>query len=403
MKIKKKTIEMFILTMCVFKPLCMDFFTVTSWFYKIVSLASFAYICLKFINLQKKPFLQTNLIIFLEGITLFSTIIYHGNIDGALWKVISLVYIAMLVDISVKEEKIELLIRNMMIHLELCTYINALTVLFKPNGFFSRSISAYGKTQEWFLGSDHYFIIWAVPAFLISWIFKEYTGEKYRCYILCIVTVAIQFIRGSATGIVGVMIFTIWLVIPWIKKFMTPIKSMLIASILLLAVVFLRNADFLEPLIVNVLGKDMTFTSRLGIWDNAIKAIIEKPIIGHGILYSNQIVEQLGQIGEILWKGATHCHCQILQVMFQSGIVGLICYLTVIIISFSCYKKYIKTSIAQVGTICLFIFCVISITEVYEYPQMYLLFIVPCYLKKILNDIDLKHCKYPGMDGNAVY
>ena len=66
-------------------------------------------------------------------------------------------------------------------------------------------------------------------------------------------------------------------------------------------------------------------------------------------------------------------------------------------------KKYIKTSIAQVGTICLFIFCVISITEVYEYPQMYLLFIVPCYLKKILNDIDLKHCKYPGMDGNAVY
>ena len=43
----------------------------------------------------------------------------------------------------------------------------------------------------------------------------------------------------------------------------------------------MRNADFLEPLIVNVLGKDMTFTSRLGIWDNAIKAIIEKPIIGH--------------------------------------------------------------------------------------------------------------------------
>lgn len=72
-----------------------------------------------------------------------------------------------------------------------------------------------------------------------------------------------------------------------------------------------------------------------------------------------------------------------LQVGFKSGLTGLVLYITSIVLSFAKCRKCENRNIAQAATVCMFIFCIISITEVYEYPQMYLLFILPYYINEI--------------------
>lgn len=384
MKIKKSDLIMFFLTLPIFRPISMNFFPVTTTFYLWLSIATFVYIALEVIKFRMKLSSETNCIFLMEGIAFIGTILNHGSLNNAFTSIIDLMYVALLINWSVKKYRTGSLVRNMMLHLELCTYINFITLLLKPDGFFSRTIAGYGRSKEWFLGSDHYFVVWAIPAFLIAWIFKEYTGDKKRSYLLITITAITQVIRGSSTGIVGIAIFFIWMLLPFIRKLMTPFRCVVVATILFFSIVYLQNSDFLAPIVVGVLGKDMTFTNRLEIWDNAIKAIMARPFIGHGMLYNEQVVDLLGMLRSgFRWEGATHCHCQFLQVGFKSGLTGLVLYITSIVLSFAKCRKCENRNIAQAATVCMFIFCIISVTEVYEYPQMYLLFILPYYINEI--------------------
>ena len=396
MKIKKRDLIMFILTLPIFRPMSMNFFPITTNIYFVLSMVTFVYVLLEVIKFKMKLSVVTDFIIIIEGIIFVSTIVNHGSLSNAFSNVISLIYIALLINWCVEKKQSESMIHSMMIHLELCTYINFATLILKPDGFFSRTILGYSRTKEWFLGSDHYFIIWAIPAFLIAWIFKEYTGKKTRSYLLIIVTAITQFIKGSSTGIVGVALFFIWMLLPLIRKLMTPSRCVVIATILFFSIVYFQSSDFLEPIIVDILGKDMTFTNRLEIWDNAIKAIIASPFIGHGVLYNEQVVDLLGMLQNgFRWEGATHCHCQFLQVGFKSGITGLALYVASIVLSFAKCKKSENRNLAQVATVCMFILCIISITEVYEYAQTYMLFILPYYINEISEQL------YYNKNGNC--
>lgn len=178
MKIKNRDLMMFILTLPIFTPMSMSFFQITTVFYLILSMATFAYVLFDVIKRRMKLSIVTDFIIAVEGIIFISTIVNHGAINNALKSIVGLIHVALLINWSVEKKQSKSMINSMMIHLELCTYINFATLILKPDGFFGRTISAYGRTQEWFLGSDHYFVIWAIPAFLIAWIFKEYTGKN---------------------------------------------------------------------------------------------------------------------------------------------------------------------------------------------------------------------------------
>lgn len=385
MKIAKKDISLFLLLLPVFKPMCMNFSSITNWGYRGILVITMGIIVLSLVKNHRKPTSVTVLLMVLEGIMLIGTVFSQGSIMDALWRALGIMQVALLIELCAKIGDIRRLIRCMMLHLELCTYINLITLLIKPNGFFARLNEAYGLTQEWFLGADNYFVIWAVPAFLVAYLYKEYTGKSTRSYLLIMVTVITQFIHGSATGLVAIIIFAIWLVIPGLRKVMTPLVCAIAAVVLFTTIVIFQTSDYLEPIVTGILGKNMTFSNRLLIWGNSIVAILQSPLWGHGILASQQATELLGKaVGGLVHTSATHCHCQFLQVAFQSGISGIIIYCIMLVKSFVRCNKHKASLIAQACTICLFIFCVISITEVYEYPQMYMLFILPFYMDELI-------------------
>ena len=196
---------MFILTLPIFRPMSMSFFSVTTIAYFLLLIASFIYVVLDTIKFQIKlsPIIYS--LILMEGLTFIATVINAGSLISAVNNAVGLVYVAFLINWCIRKENVFSVIHCMMVHLELCTYINFITLILRPDGFFSRTIAGYGKTHEWFLGSNHYFIIWAIPSFLIAWIYKEYTGEKKRSFLLIFVT-AIPLSSLTKVGIYSILI-----------------------------------------------------------------------------------------------------------------------------------------------------------------------------------------------------
>lgn len=382
MKIKKSSVICFILLMPVFQPISMSFLGITGKAYSILSIIVMIYGSVFFIRNRIMLSTVSFLAFALKSWIFLVTIFYGGDIGTAFHNLEKIAILVLVLDMY--SERIQTLLKCLMLHFELCIYINLLTIIVRPDGFFQRTNDAYGLTQEWFLGADNYFVVWVVPAILIAWIYKYFFSESIRCYVLTIAAVFTEIICGSTTGLIGVALLTFLIVFPFIKLIFTPFRGFVLAIILFVLIVYNREFVFLETIIVDILHKDMTFSSRLDIWDNAINAIFQNPIVGYGVLHNNIMIEILGKIHGVLWKGATHCHCQILQVALQAGLVGLCIYACMFVLSLKKCVATWNTRIGQVFAYAIIVYTIICITEVFEFATMYLIIFLPFYAEKIV-------------------
>ncbi len=371
--LSKKFLMCFLLLLLFFKPIFMDY--KIHAVYRLLTYLVFgyvAYIYLRWKNKNKNPSAITAAFFAFEGWSLMMTIFGGGYFMDAFDTALLMVSAIAVIDIY--SDRMDIVLRALMLHSEICVYINLFTVVFFPNGFFSRSNIAYGATQEWFLGADNSFAMWLFPALVIAWLYRQFFGKSQRCYSLTAAVFITQFFRGSATGLVGTSVFLIFTLFPLVKKVLTPLRSVGMVVAVFLSIVVFRVTDYLEPIIVGVLGKDMTFTARLAIWDNAIESIMARPFTGYGVLENSDMVDYLGRTNGFIWKGATHCHCHFLQVGFQGGFTGLLLLIIIYIVALRGCAKNWKNRFSQLCTYAVTAFSIMGITEVVNYPLMYILF-----------------------------
>lgn len=78
--------------------------------------------------------------------------------------------------------------------------------------------------------------------------------------------------------------------------------------------------------IADAAGKDLTFTGRTKIWSATWRAILDHPLVGHGIsgLFSVPNTVQTSQVLRDIGFVAGHPHNGVLDVLVQLGIVGLV-------------------------------------------------------------------------------
>lgn len=270
------------------------------------------------------------------------------------------------------KQKYNIILKTMMLHCEICTYLNLLTLLIFPKGFFSRTVAAYGSSQEWFLGVHNYFIVWLFPALVVASIYKEIIKNKVRANLLIFSIVITAIINMSGTGRVAIFSFLIIMYLPnIIKKHMSPVGSIIAVLIGSFVIVVLQRFEFLRVIVVDFLGKDMTMNSRVMIWSNAIKVIKENLIFGYGYVSEQNMPYYIGRINSILWKGATHCHCQYLQVLFHGGLIGFFIYIAMLICAICSAKKCRNKKIASICIISIVVFMIMGITEVMTYTFIY--------------------------------
>ena len=288
MIVKRKDIKemLFLLFLILpfFKPeyLSMKINILSALFF-ILQIISFSYCILYFI--KKKYISKILLLIILYfGLLAIPTFLYNSDNLLEYFKIVlSTIGICFVFDLGLK-----FYTKNFLktINYLLLTYIliNFFTIVLFPNGMYIRKVSLY--TENWFLGYKNDHILYIFPYIILmitNCIYNKNKIDKKSIILFFICLLSILLVNSS-TSIIG--IFIIFIFIIFHSSINTNnifhIKSYLFSYIVVyFGIIIFRVQNLFQFLIVNILGKKLTFTDRVYIWDNTIQFIKQKIFLGY--------------------------------------------------------------------------------------------------------------------------
>lgn len=253
-----------------------------------------------------------------QGIRYISTFINGGDYWRLTVEAIGTISLCMLVEIGV-HWNIKLFLKTVIILLMSICILNLLTIIIFPNGMFTTSF-----TENWILGYDNVHIIILLPlaAFFMLYAYAQNYSFIPKAIFLSLIFSSV-YITWSATSVAGVTIFIILCILNEMNirpKILNMNVCLLISAALFLGIVVFRAQDIFAFLIEDVLGKNViTFSGRTSIWDAALKIVKENLICGCGVLGTSDVRMRL--------NGASHAHNYFLQILFETGFLGLFCFI----------------------------------------------------------------------------
>lgn len=375
-----------ILLFPIMKPNYIIHIPLLNFIYQYMLLFTLCYCVLLYLKRKKIPSRYVWLFLILEIWLYFVTSLNNGDLPEVGRMSRGVLGLAFIFDLF--SDDMDILIKCFFKYFVCLVSLNFLLMLLFPQGIYSIYSSAYStNTIEWLFGVGNSAISWHFPAVVISWIYsKMIHNDKYAWYMSIIALIA-NLIDGSATATVGILMILLIQNVNLMRKILKPKIGVILATIFFLLIVIFQNFDYLQPIIVGFLGKDMTFTGRLAIWNNAVSAIKQNPIIGHGVMYSNDIIKILGALSntDIIWEGATHCHDNYLQIAFTGGLIAIVIYFKIYYIAIKKLTIFWKNPIAKACTAGLIAFLIIQISEVFDNSiLMYIIIFLSLYIDKLI-------------------
>ena len=262
--------------------------------------------------------------------------------------------------------------------------INFFTIIIFPDGLYSDDLSK----NNWFLLYDNMHIFIYIPGLLVSGIASNYKRKKINfIYIIMflMVTYSVYFCF-SATSVVGYSLYLIYIIFRKLidrVKIMNAITYFIIFLCIFFFIVVFRFQNVFEPLIVDYLNKDLTFTGRTFIWDKVTQYIEEKPLLGYGI--------EEGNIFEMKTGGFAHAHNTIYDILYKGGIISLILFMGIII---STIKELYENRDNRIAKLTSFVLFTILIMMNFEARQdkigFYVILIIGYNIKSIIKSFDMK-------------
>ena len=259
-------------------------------------------------------------IIFFEMALFLSTFINSGNYWRALVTAANVICFCMLIEIGIAYSARSFL-RALITILGVLIFANFISILLYPNGMY---ITRF--TNNWILGYDNVHVLYILPflCFFAIYTVENNSSALLKWIVLLVFSLSI-YITWSATSVVGV---TIWLVffamskLYGVRKVITNFRlQIMISAILFFSIIIFRVQNLFAFLIVGILGKSLTFTGRTRIWDKALILFNKSPVYGIGVLSTEGNRSYL--------SGAAHCHNYYLQILYQSGLIGMICFMAI--------------------------------------------------------------------------
>lgn len=195
--------------------------------------------------------------------------------------------------------------------------INTLTVFLFPNGMYASSM----YTMNFFLSyRTAWFVFYLEAAFLCLLNNELYPSKQAKSWLVFVLLCEyLSMIKvWTATGLLCITLGLL-LVYLWKKKRIPSfsVKAIILVEMILCAIIVLFHMqEKFSFLIVGILKKDITFSQRVRIWNNALNAVLKSPWIGYGAMNTSRAVSILGY-------GVNHAHCYYLNTALYYGIIGL--------------------------------------------------------------------------------
>ena len=273
-------------------------------------------------------------------------------------------------------EDIKTFLSAILLCFEIIIYINFATLIIFPDGMYALETTKL----NWFLGYDNTHVIYFLPALLIAFIYIEITKKKLRGGLLIVVIIISSLMRWAATTIMGIAIFLI-LLIPIFRnntKIFNFKTYMLATLIIFITMVLLRLQNYLSFIIVDILGKDLTFRNRTPLWDITIEYIKENFLFGYG-WQNDSIRHSMYNSSSVI-----SAHNQFLEYIYLGGIILIGIYIYMILYINKITKKIRNNKIIQYISIAFFSLQIMYIAEVFINPIIYIILILALYSDRIV-------------------
>lgn len=262
-------------------------------------------------------------IVFFEVWRVLATIYCGGNYTSLFLAIFNALAICLVVEMGLKTDP-DALLDGASFTLGLFVLINFATILLFPQGMYEFNTF----TQNYFLGYRNNSIMLFFPAIIFSIVrsLRKYNKLTLSSFVITAVSFATVIIAFSATSVIGMTVFTLFLLLALINKmpnFLNIITYLAINIAYFFGVIILRLQEAFAFIIVDMLGRDLTFTGRTKIWDSALAAFAKSPVFGVGEI-ENQASRDL--------IGATHAHNYYLDLLYKSGLPGFLIFFAILII-----------------------------------------------------------------------
>lgn len=259
--------------------------------------------------------------------------------------------------------------------------INLITMFLYPNGLYYNM--GNNSSQNWFLGYKNSFILYIYPLIVFSYldtmIFKNKKLSKFDIFSFFIAFVTV--LKGkSSTSLVGLFVVLMSILIPRLfknTKIFNAMNYLYTYISMFFAIVVLRLQNIFSFLIEDILHKDLTFTGRTYIWDYALKNISNNWLFGYGDKNFSFILST--------GTAVRSAHNQILQNVYNYGIISLIIFFVILFIAMIKLKKEKDNQISKFVALCIFMWFIMMITESYDMQYFLYLIVIAFNIKNIIN------------------
>lgn len=261
-------------------------------------------------------------------LTIFVSAELHHVLDNAILNYIGGFLACLIFDYWLRK-KYERFLKILNIFLVVLILANFATIIVFPQGMYETSL----YKANWILGykNSHFGYVMTALASVTIQAYKknrkltlwDTTFLIVSCIGLYLVDSVMAFVACSLYTVIAVLLInhSDLKIIRRILNFFSVRKSIMVILIIWFVMVFLQNSPFFTQNISNfmiAMGRDGSVSGRVPIWNAAINYIQKSPIIGYGIIDSNEFVRASGI------PGGTHAHNYILNIFIMGGIICLI-------------------------------------------------------------------------------
>lgn len=364
--------------------ICSEFFGGTELWSYLTYLCEFFFIivCCQYVRSVAILNRLERLSIFYFVFVFFLTIVYGNaskNLVPLIGRTIEIATLLMIV--KMHKDDLTFFIVTGTVVFSVCLYFNYYLLLLNPTGI------SKGDGEVYYLLGTNYNQIG--PKVLFAFLFSVLLSNKYKVALIntiaiAIIGVASLLIVQSMTSTVSFIMLLCFYLIPLNIRIKKLTLNVLLAAIVLfqIFIVFLGNAINITGAdsFLTLIGKDTTFTGRTELWAYSAGYFWNSPIWGHGYI----IAADYFKSG--FFHTIQNSHNYIYNILHKGGIILLFIIFQMVRIAYRKIKKKISERCAYTILMGGITFMTMSIFEVYDPINTYLLLIFMYYYNDITGD-----------------
>lgn len=241
--------------------------------------------------------------------------------------------------------------------------LNLILMIILPNAFGDGYLIANNYNQ---FGS----II--IATVLLTYLDYKYTRKKLTMYLRFFMSVTTVAIPGSMTSTIAMILLILYfMMIKSMKLKKLGILSLFVFVILFFSLfvvgqsVIYYNPKFTE--LMDMLGKDVTFSGRTPMWINALLRIAYSPIYGHGFYTNDWALVNIRGVNS---------HNIILNLFLHGGVILFALFMIIVIYVIRQINKSKIKANKQDLLFSFLVFLLMSQLEVYHYSMIFLFYFI---------------------------